>query len=63
MTYKFRCLPVIVSSRWIKQPKIVAKSPMIVVMIPIIQSDTKKHSQPPNIATGGINANKTCNRT
>jgi hypothetical protein len=53
-------LPVIVSSMPIRQPKIVAKSAIIVVITPIMTKQTKKHNQPPNMATGGMQANKTC---
>lgn len=47
------------SSNPIKQPKIVARSPMIVAMIPMSVNEVTNLSQPENIAVGGINANKT----
>lgn len=54
-------LPVKVSFKPMKQPNLVAKSAIIVVIIPITHKQTTKQSQPPKIATGGTNANKTCN--
>lgn len=52
-------IPVTASSNPIKQPKIVAKSPIIVAIIPISISEVMNLKYPENMAAGGIKANKT----
>lgn len=47
------------SSSPIKQPKIVAKSPIIVAMMPMSVNDVINLNQPKHMAAGGIKAKKT----
>ena len=49
-------LPVTLSLRPTKQPKMLARSPTMAVKTPIIPKDTKKHGQPPAKPAGGIKA-------
>lgn len=52
-------MAVTVSERPTKQPKMAAKSPIIAVRNPIIDSAQRNDSQPPQIEVGGTNANNT----
>ena len=54
-----KVMAVMVFSRSIRQPNMVARSPMIAVMKPMKARAKKKVSQPPPIDGGGINANST----
>lgn len=47
------------SSIPIRQPKIVARSPIIVAISPMRSNDVKNLSQPENTVAGGISANTT----
>ena len=53
-----RVIPATDGFKLITQPRTVATSPTIVVIIPMSASETMNAAQPPQISVGGVNAPK-----